>query len=280
MDDQSPPAGAGKAAQSARAAREMSPAPGPGATSGRGSAPADADPGSAPARPGRKRSEASRLAILAAALELLAEVGYAGLTIEGIAARSGAGKQTVYRWWPSKADVLLDALMTKAEMHIPIPDEGSYAADLRGFLTASFTLGRDRRVMDIQRALMAHAQIDEEFGRRFRTEALQHRRDALAIILDRAEARGDLPPGLSPGTVADIVFGVIWYRVLATHQPLDRALVDELVTTLAEPGPRAAKRARQTKPTQQKTEPTHQKTKPTRQTRAAGRTTSPRRTNG
>lgn len=196
-------------------------------------------------RAGRKRSEASRLAILAAALELLAEVGYAGLTIEGIAARSGTGKQTVYRWWPSKADVLLDALMTKAEMHIPIPDEGSYAADLRGFLTASFTLGRDPRVIDIQRALMAHAQIDQEFGRRFRTEALQHRRDALTVILDRAGARGDLPPGLSPGTVADIVFGVIWYRVLATHQPLDRALVDELVTTLAgggpEPEPGAAK---------------------------------------
>src|SRR3954454_16328192 len=107
-------------------------------------------------RPGRKRSEESRLAILAAAAELTAEVGYAGLTIEGIAARSGTGKQTVYRWWPSKADVLLDALMTKAEMHIPIPDEGSYAADLRGFLTASFTLGRDPRVIDIQRALMAH----------------------------------------------------------------------------------------------------------------------------
>jgi AcrR family transcriptional regulator len=206
--------------------------PGDEAPAGHAATPATAGGPHARGRAGRKRSEASRLAILAAALELLTEVGYAGLTIEGIAARSGTGKQTVYRWWPSKADVLLDALMTKAEMHIPVPDEGSYAADLRGFLTASFTLGRDRRVIDIQRALMAQAQIDHEFGRRFRTEALQHRRDALTVILDRARARGDLPPGLSPGTVADIVFGVIWYRVLATHQPLDEALVDELVTTL------------------------------------------------
>jgi AcrR family transcriptional regulator len=63
-----------------------------------------------PPRPGRKRSEESRLAILAAAFELIAEVGYAGLTIEGIAARSGTGKQTIYRWWPSKADVLMDAI--------------------------------------------------------------------------------------------------------------------------------------------------------------------------
>jgi AcrR family transcriptional regulator len=64
----------------------------------------------APRSLGRKRSQESRLAILTAAFELTAELGYAGLTIEGIAARSGTGKQTIYRWWPSKADVLLDAL--------------------------------------------------------------------------------------------------------------------------------------------------------------------------
>ncbi|ABW10918.1 transcriptional regulator, TetR family [Parafrankia sp. EAN1pec] len=189
----------------------------------------------APDRPGRKRSEESRLAILAAAVELVGEVGYAGLTIEGIAARSGAGKQTIYRWWPSKADVLLDALATKADLHVPIPDEGSYPADLRAFLVASFRLGRDRRVVDALRALMAHAQIDEEFRDRFRAAFLQRRRDALGIILDRARTRGDLPPVPSPGTAVDLVFGVIWYRMLATSQLVDENLIDELVATLAEP---------------------------------------------
>ena len=126
-------------------------------------------PGSAaslgnPASPGRKRSEGSRLAILAAAWELVGEVGFAGLTIEGIAARSGSGKQTVYRWWPSKADVLLDALAAQADLHIPIPDEGGYAADLLSFLTASFQLGRDRRIVNVLRVLMAQAQIDADFG--------------------------------------------------------------------------------------------------------------------
>ncbi|MCM3923165.1 TetR/AcrR family transcriptional regulator [Frankia sp. AiPs1] len=188
-----------------------------------------------PARPGRRRSEESRLAILTAAMELAGEVGYAGLTIEGIAARSGAGKQTIYRWWPSKADVLLDALATKADLHVPIPNEGSYAADLRAFLAASFRLGRDQRVVDTLRALMAHAQIDEEFQQRFRSAFLQRRRDALGIILDRARTRGDLPQIPSPGTVADIVFGVIWYRILATSQPVDENLIGELVTTLTEP---------------------------------------------
>lgn len=185
------------------------------------------------ARPGRKRSEEARRAILAATLELTAESGYAHLTIDGIAARSGAGKQTIYRWWPSKDDVLLEAGAAKAELHVPIPDNGSYAADLRAFLTASFALGRQRQLADVLRALMARAQIDEEFGQRFRASFLQRRRDALAVILDRARARGELPPGVSPGTIADIVFGVIWYRMLATRQPLDGRLADELVSILA-----------------------------------------------
>jgi AcrR family transcriptional regulator len=186
-------------------------------------------------RPGRKRSEQSRLAILTAAYELVAEIGYARLTIEGIAARAGTGKQTIYRWWPSKADVVLDALAAKADLHIPIPDEGSYAADLRAFLLASFALGNQSSLIDILRALMAQAQIDPEFWQRFRDGFLQRRRDALGVITGRAQARGDLPPGVSPGTIADIVFGVIWYRVLATRELPGSALADELVTALAGP---------------------------------------------
>jgi AcrR family transcriptional regulator len=184
-------------------------------------------------RPGRKRSEEARRAILAAALELTAEAGYAGLTIDGIAARSGSGKQTIYRWWPSKDDVLLEAGAAKADLHVPTADEGSYRADLRAFLTASFALVRQRQLTDVLRALMARAQIDEEFGQRFRAAFLQRRRDALGIILDRARARGELPAGVSPGTITDIVFGVIWYRTLATREPLDERLVDELVSLLA-----------------------------------------------
>ena len=193
-------------------------------------------------RPGRKRSEQSRLAILTAAYELVGEIGYARLTIEGIAARAGTGKQTIYRWWPSKADVVLDALATKADLHIPIPDEGSYAADLRAFLLASFALGGQATLIGILRALMAEAQIDPEFWQRFRDGFLQRRRDALGVITGRAQARGDLPPGLSPGTVADIVFGVIWYRVLATRELPDSGLASELVTALAGPHPQPRKR--------------------------------------
>lgn len=182
------------------------------------------------------------MAILGAAFELIGEVDYSDLTIEGISARSGTGKQTIYRWWPSKADVLLDALAAKADLYVPIPDLGGYAADLRAFLQASFALSRWPQVVDGLRALMAEAQIDSAFGERFRTSFLQGRRDALGVILDRAGSRGELLPGLSTGSIADIVFGTIWYRLLAGRGPLDDQLVEELVTTLAGrgPGPRPA----------------------------------------
>jgi AcrR family transcriptional regulator len=185
------------------------------------------------ARAGRKRSEQSRMAILTAAYELVGEIGYARLTIEGIAARAGTGKQTIYRWWPSKADVVLDAVATKAELSVPVPDEGSYAADLRAFLRASFALADQPYLLDVLRALMAEAQIDPEFWRRFLDAFLQRRRDALGVITGRAQARGDLPPGVSRETAADIVFGVIWYRVLATRVPPDDGLADELVCALS-----------------------------------------------
>jgi AcrR family transcriptional regulator len=186
-----------------------------------------------PGRPGRRRSEDSRQAILTAALDLVGEVGYGALTIEGIAARAGTGKQTIYRWWPSKADVLLDALAARADLHVPVPDNGSYALDLREFLRASFTLGRGSQVADGLRALMAEALHNPAFSERFRSSFLQPRRTALGTLLARAQAKDELPPGLSPGTITDIVFGTIWYRLLATRQELDDHLVEELLTALS-----------------------------------------------
>jgi AcrR family transcriptional regulator len=181
---------------------------------------------------GRPRSEEARQAILRAAFEISTESGYGALTIEGIAARAGVGKQTIYRWWPTKADVLLEAGAAKAALRVPLGDHGSYAADLRAFLTASYKMGNDRGLADLLRALMAEAQLDEAFGERFRTAFLQRRRDALETIIDRARERGDLPPHPSPTVALDIVFGTIWYRVLATHKRLDKGLVDDLVAVL------------------------------------------------
>ncbi|WP_405820103.1 TetR/AcrR family transcriptional regulator [Streptomyces sp. NBC_01390] len=185
-------------------------------------------------RPGRKRSEESRMAILVAAFELVGEVGYAGLTIEGIANRAGCGKQTIYRWWPTKAHVLLEALAVKGDLYVTNADHGSYADDVRAFLGDMFGLSRQQRVVDVLCVLMAEAQINEEFGELFRSAFLQRRRDALEVILDRARTRGDLPPRPAASTVLDIVFGVLWYRLLATRRPMGDDLVEDLTATLTQ----------------------------------------------
>lgn len=186
-----------------------------------------------PAKAGRKRSEESRQAILEAAFSLFVESGLRALTIEGIAAEAGVGKQTIYRWWPSKADVLMEALTVKAELLVSTDDHGSYRDDLRSFLTQSFEIGRIDGVRELLAALMGQAQVDPEFGATFRERFLKRRRLALGVILERAVDRGDFPDGLRPETVADVVFGVIWYRVLASGGMPDDRLVDELTTMLS-----------------------------------------------
>jgi AcrR family transcriptional regulator len=185
------------------------------------------------ARPGRPRSDHSRQAILAAAGELVAELGYRAVTIEKIAQRSGTGKQTIYRWWPTKADVVMEALAAKADLHIPLPDRGELAGDLRDVLGTSFVLARVDEVADLLRALMAEAQVDPDFAARFRAQFLQRRRDALGVILQRAHERGDLRPGVSLHTAADLVFGILWYRLLAVPAPLDETLIEEIVVLLS-----------------------------------------------
>ncbi|GAB3581055.1 TetR/AcrR family transcriptional regulator [Amycolatopsis endophytica] len=185
-------------------------------------------------RPGRRRSEDSRDAILQAATELVVERGYAAVSIEKIAQRAGTGKQTIYRWWPSKGDVLMEALARKAELHIPLPDEGSWTADLQCMLEDSFALARAPQIGELLRALMVEAQLDSAFGTRFRIEFLERRRAALATLVERARRRGDLPATVTAGFAADVVFGVLWYRLLAVPQPFDRRLTDRLVVLLAD----------------------------------------------
>jgi AcrR family transcriptional regulator len=176
-------------------------------------------------RPGRPRSETTRRAILDAALDELREHGYAALTIEGIAARAGAGKQTIYRWWPSKADVVLDALLDLAATKIPVPDEGSLSADLTAFLSATF---RQHGLRPILVGLMAHALLDPVFAAGFRDRFLFSRRAVLRDILDRAVARGEIAADVDLELVVDVVYGVLWYRLMLDHAPLDDAAGEQL----------------------------------------------------
>ncbi|MDF0529064.1 TetR/AcrR family transcriptional regulator [Tsukamurella sp. 8F] len=166
---------------------------------------------------GRKRSEQTRLAILAAAYELTRDVGYQALTIEGIAARAGSGKQTVYRWWPSKVDVLLEALTLEADLTVSVADHGSLRADIEAFLRDSAELLVRPGVAEVLRSLMSEAQQDPDFRLRFQEGFLCKRRAAFESLTTRAAERGDWPTHLDGAFAADLVFGLIWYRVLAAE---------------------------------------------------------------
>jgi len=180
-------------------------------------------------RLGRPRSETVRQAILAAAIDELEENGYARLTVDAIAARAGAGKQTVYRWWPSKADVVLDALLERVEVAITVPDEGSLEADLLAFLGATF---RQRGQRPVLIGLMAQALLDPVFATAFRDRFLFSRRAALRGILERAAARGEINPDVDPELLIDVVYGVLWYRLMLDHAPLNEAAGRQLTSLL------------------------------------------------
>jgi len=177
---------------------------------------------------GRPRSDLSRQAILQATLDLIREVGYGNTTIEAIAARAGAGKQTIYRWWPGKADLVLDAVTADAAREIPVPDTGELRADLTTFLTATFAAARRPGVQPQLRALMAEAQLDPDFGTAFDERFLRSRREALASLLRRHPDELRVPVT----TAVHTVFGLLWYRVLTRQGRLDASLTRELLTLL------------------------------------------------
>ncbi|MGW3350464.1 TetR/AcrR family transcriptional regulator [Nonomuraea rubra] len=174
------------------------------------------------------RSEAARQAVLQAADDLLAEKGFAGVTMEGIAARAGVAKQTVYRWWSSKTAVLVDAFVEDLAEELTPPDHGALALDLPAYL------GRLAHVLSatdtgaVFRALIAQAQHDPAFGADFRARYLDEQRRRDRLPLERAVARGELPAGLDVAAETDRLVGPLYYRVLVTDEPVGRAYTDRL----------------------------------------------------
>ncbi|MEU7615308.1 TetR/AcrR family transcriptional regulator [Micromonospora rifamycinica] len=176
------------------------------------------------------RSEAAREAVLQAADDLVAELGYAKVTIEGIAARAGVAKQTIYRWWRSKTDILVDAFTADSAQELTLPDTGALRTDLRAHLDQ---LVRFLEVSDsgaVFRALAGQAQHDPELATRLRAEVLPRLRAHDRVPFDRAAARGELPAGTDVDLLVDQTVGPIHFRVLVTGEPVTPTLLDALVT--------------------------------------------------
>jgi AcrR family transcriptional regulator len=180
---------------------------------------------------GRPRSQAADDAILWASLDLLAEGGYGGLTMEGIAARAGVGKATLYRRWKSCAEVVAAAVAGFVEGEIHIPDTGSVEGDLRLLMEQAVTTyrGRPGRIMPGLLAAMAES---DAVAQAVRTRFLTGRREALATVVERAVARGELAADVDVALTLDFLGGPLFYRLLVTGGPLDDNLVRGVVNTM------------------------------------------------
>ncbi|MFB4295676.1 TetR/AcrR family transcriptional regulator [Actinomadura sp. NTSP31] len=182
---------------------------------------------------GRRRNEAARRAILDVAVDLLARDDGAPVTIDSLAAAAGVGKQTIYRWWPSKGAVLLEAMAERAGADIPVPDTGTLRGDLEAFLTATFRGAGQRLTASVLRNTMAEAQRDPHAREHMRT-FVESRRRVLSGLLERARDRGEIADGADLALMVDQVYGVLWYRVLVGHEPLGDAQAADLARALSD----------------------------------------------
>ena len=175
-----------------------------------------------------RRSESSHRAIIAATQELLVDVGYRKLTIEGVAARAGVGKQTIYRWWPSRAALALEAYLAGSDALQPPPDSGSVREDVRrllGWLVAVLAEPIGGRVVA---GLVADLQHDPELAERYHRDVVPARRRPMLDALERGRERGEIQADADLELAVDALHGAVFYRLLLSGEPLDAAFTEQL----------------------------------------------------
>ncbi len=183
-----------------------------------------------------RRSQAARRAILAAALDLVGEVGYAKLSIEGIAAAAGVGKQTIYRWWPSKGSLLFDAFLTLADdgqdgATAGLPDTGDLAVDLKLVLRATVAELNDPRYDLPMRALHTEIVHDPALAADYAKRLDEPMRELKKQRLRAAQRAGQLAEDVDLDVAVDLLFGPILNRWLQRTGPLTPEYADQVVDT-------------------------------------------------
>jgi AcrR family transcriptional regulator len=189
-----------------------------------------------PARPGRPRSEERGQAILDAALELVAEVGYDGLSMDALAERARASKATIYRHWSGKAEIVAEAVRCRAQEKLEVvPDTGSLRGDLLELLTSSCEVfaAEDGALMA---AVLWAMRTDPVLAELMRTQMVEGKRDVVREVVDRAIARGECPAETDATGAAEVMPAMVMSRLLVTGEPLDDAfcvhLVDDIMLPL------------------------------------------------
>jgi AcrR family transcriptional regulator len=179
-------------------------------------------------RPGRPRSRAAHEAILRATLELLEHTTVRDLTIEGIARAAGVGKPTIYRWWPSKNALVVEAVFGSVADQVAFPPaataEAALTAQVR--IVAELLAGTPgRRLAE----LVGEGQADPDTLRLINERFVSVRRTATRELIQAGQQRGEIPTDVDPDAAIDLIYGPLYYRLLFRHLPLDADFAETIV---------------------------------------------------
>jgi AcrR family transcriptional regulator len=179
---------------------------------------------------GRPRSEPARQAILAAAADLLLTRGPAAVSMDAVAARAGVSKATIYRWWPTKETLALDALYEQLTEPSPEPpDTGTLRGDLLALLLGWIERVGDRPFGRVIGALITEAATDPVFGKLYRERYVEPRRAQARTIFARAMGRDEIAMGTDVEAAIDLLYGALYHRLLNGHAPLTQEFVETVV---------------------------------------------------
>jgi AcrR family transcriptional regulator len=204
----------------------------PGGGKGSGATPPGGEAQIAPAAPprGRPRSEKAHQAVLDAAAELLLAKGLSAVSMDAVAERAGVSKATIYRWWPTKETLALDALYTEWAAARPYPrDTGSLRGDLLSLLRPWARLASSRPYGRVLGALITEAQTDPVFAVEYRQRLVEPRRDQARAVFRRAVERGEIPADTNVEVALDLLYGSLYHRLLHGHAPLNDRFVRDVI---------------------------------------------------
>jgi AcrR family transcriptional regulator len=171
----------------------------------------------------RPRSEEARRKALAAVVEVIVERGVANLSIEEVAARSGVAKTTIYRQWPERGSLIIDAIRTTFE-HIGIPDTGSLRGDLEAYFGGLIRADLSGPAGRIMPCIIDAASRDPEIETLLQRIGVERQQPILTIVA-RAQERGELPAELDPTIVFGTIVGPIVFRKVVQRHPIDAGYV-------------------------------------------------------
>lgn len=176
-----------------------------------------------------RRSESSRRATLNAALDLCTERGYGRVTIEAIAARAGVSKKTIYRWWPSKSAVLLEAFTEMLVTATPFTDTGDIAEDLRTHISGAVAVLAVPPFGPAYAGILSEVHHDDELAETVRTQLIDPRFQEAVDRLRSAQTQGQIPPDADLHLAVEMLYGPVYYRHVLRKPMQDEAAVTKLV---------------------------------------------------